>query len=262
MWSKLFDLFPRLSPDTYRRHQPLILVNGLAEQGESWYLNRAAWQRHYDVHAPGILVYGGPVTEERLAQRQPIDIEFLTGRLVEYLDRFVQSPPYHLVGSSLGAQIAVEYASRHPGQVDRLVLLCPSGIGGQERFPIMEGARHGNYRGLVESTFYDHRRASPRIAKYYEQKFASKAWRRAVFDTVRSTKSHSVRARLPGIQQPTLVICGQEDRIIDSQEVYDAVKELPNFEFRMIPRCGHAPQLEHPQLVNRMVLEFLEAGKS
>ena len=63
--------------------------------------------------------------------------------------------------------------------VDKLVLLCPSGFGGQERFPVMEGARHGNYRGLVESTFYDRRRASPRIAEYYEQKFACKAWRKA-----------------------------------------------------------------------------------
>jgi pimeloyl-ACP methyl ester carboxylesterase len=121
----------------------------------------------------------------------------------------------------------------------------------------MEGARHGNYRGLVESTFYDHRRASPRIAKYYEQKFASKAWRKAVFETVRSTKSHSVRNKLPTLHRPTLVICGNEDRIVDSHEVQGAVKDLPGIEFRMIPRCGHAPQLEHPQLVNRMVLEFL-----
>ena len=40
----------------------------LAEQGESWYLNRTAWQSHFDVHTPGILVYGGPVTQERLAE--------------------------------------------------------------------------------------------------------------------------------------------------------------------------------------------------
>jgi abhydrolase domain-containing protein 6 len=260
MWSRILDLFANLSRDTYCRTQPLILVNGLAEQGESWYLNRTAWQRHFDVHTPGILVYGGPVTQERLAEGKPIDIEFLTNSLVEYLDRFVQSPPYHLIASSLGAQISVEYAARHQEKVDKLVLICPSGIGGRERLPIMEGARHRNYRGLVESTFYDGRRASPRIAKYYEQQFASKAWRQALFETVRGTKSHSVLDKLLAIRRPTLVICGEEDRIVDSDAVYAAVQYLPSFEFRMIPRCGHAPQLECPTLVNRMVLDFLTAA--
>jgi abhydrolase domain-containing protein 6 len=246
--------------DAYRRAQPLILVNGLAEQGESWYLNRNVWQKHYDVHSPGVLVYDGPIMQDRLAGGQPNNISFLTDRHEEYLDRFVQSPPYHLVASSLGAQISVEYAARHPEKVDKLVLLCPSGFGSVERFPVMEGARSKNYQGLVESTFFNHRRASPRIVKYYEQKFASKPWRRAVFETVRGTKSHSVRDKLTLCDRPTLVICGREDRIVDPHEVHEAVKDIPNYRFVMVPHCGHAPQLECSRLINRMVVEFLGSG--
>ncbi len=248
------------SPDTYRRFQPLILVNGLAEQGESWYLNRNSWQKHFDVHSPGVLVYDGGVMQERLAKRKAIDIDFLTDRLAEYLDRFVQSPPYHLVASSLGAQISVEYAARYQEKVGKLVLLCPSGISSVERFPVMEGARSKNYQGLVESTFFDHRRVSPRIVKFYEQKFASKPWRRAFFETVRGTKSHSVRDKLTKFDRPTLVICGREDRIVDSHDVYEAVKDIPNYRFVMIPSCGHAPQLECSRLINRLVVEFLGAA--
>src|SRR5207302_3767614 len=129
--------------------------------------NRTVWQKHYDVHSPGVLVYDGPIMQDRLAGGQPINIGFLTDRLEEYLDRFVQSPPYHLVASSLGAQISVEYAARHQDKVDKLVLLCPSGIGSVERLPVMEGARSKNYQGLVESTFFNSRYASPRIVKYY-----------------------------------------------------------------------------------------------
>jgi pimeloyl-ACP methyl ester carboxylesterase len=257
MWQPLLNLLGIRPADSYRRAQPLILVNGLAEQGESWYTNRVAWQRHYDVHAPGVLVYGGPVMQQRLAEEKPITIEFFTDRLAEYLDRFVQSPPYHLVASSLGGQISVEFAARHPEKVDKLVLLCPSGVGGEERFPVVDGARHKNYKGLVESTFFDHRHASPRIVKYYEQKFADRSWRRALFETVRGTKSHSVRDRLAQISRPTLVICGREDKIVDPQEVYEAIKDIPNYQFVMIPRCGHAPQLERWRLVNRLVLDFL-----
>jgi pimeloyl-ACP methyl ester carboxylesterase len=257
MLQRLLKLLGIPSSDTYRRAQPLILVNGLAEQGESWYLNRSVWQKHFDVHSPGVLVYDGPVMQERLAERGPINIDFLTDRLAEYLDRFVQSPPYHLVASSLGGQISVEYAARHKEKVGKLVLLCPSGFGSVERFPIMEGARSKNFQALVESTFFDHRRASPRIVKYYEQKFASKPWRRALFETVRGTKSHSVRDKLTQLDRPTLVICGREDRIVDPHAVYEAVKDIPNYRFVMVPHCGHAPQLECSRLVNRLVVEFL-----
>ncbi len=250
-----------ISPsDAYRPAQPLVLVNGLAEQGESWYLNRSEWQKHYQVHSPGLIVYDGPVMQERLAGGDPINIDFLTDRLAEYLDRFVQAPPYHLVASSLGGQISVEYAARHQEKIGKLVLLCPSGFGSVERFPIMEGARSKNYQGLVESTFFDNRRASPRIVKYYEQKFACRPWRRAAFETVRGTKSHSVRDKLKLIHRPTLVICGREDRIVDPQAVHEAVKDLPNYRFVMVPHCGHAPQLERSRLVNRMVVEFLGVG--
>jgi abhydrolase domain-containing protein 6 len=245
------------SRDTYQRSSPLILINGLAEQGESWYRNREVWQRHFNVHTPGVLVYDGPVMQERLASRQPITVAFLKDRLAEYLDKFVQTPPYHLVASSLGGQIAVEYASQHAEKVDRLVLLCPSGMGSEERLPITEGARHKDYRGLVESTFYDPQLASQGIIGYYEEKFKSKAWRRAMFETVRGTKSHSVRERLSLIDRPVLVICGREDRIVDTKVVDEAVAPHPNYQLVVIARCGHAPQLEQPQIVNRLVSSFL-----
>jgi len=244
--------------DTYHRASPLVLINGLAEQGESWYRNREDWQRQFNVHTPGVLVYDGPVLQQRLASRQPITVGFLKDRLAEYLDNFVQTPPYHLVASSLGGQIAVEYASQHPDKVDRLVLLCPSGMGSEERLPITEGARHKDYRGLVESTFYDPQLASQGIIDYYEEKFKSKAWRRAMFETVRGTKSHSIRERLSLIDRPVLVICGREDRIVDTKVVNEAVAPHSNYQVVVIARCGHAPQLEQPQIVNRLVASFLQ----
>ena len=257
MLEKFLNLFGKSSSDAYRRTRPLILINGLAEQGESWYPNRNVWQKYFDVHLPGVLVYGGPVMQERLAERKPINVDFLTDRLSEYLDRFVQSPPYHMVASSLGGQISIEYAARHPDKVGKLVLLCPSGFSADERLPINEGARHKNYQGLVESTFYNRRYASQRVVEYYAEKFAHKPWRKAFFETVRGTKSHSVLSKLTRFDRPTLVLCGREDRIIDPRAVEEAVKNLPNYRFVMIPHCGHAPQLECPKLVNRLVVEFL-----
>src|SRR6476660_3286356 len=208
MLQRLLKMVPGVSwrppRDTYFRTSPLILLNGLAEQSESWYHSRAEWQQHFEVHTPGVLVYDGPVLQERLASQLPISVAYLKDRLTEYLEKFVQTPPYHLIASSLGAQIAVEYASERPETIDRLVLICPSGMGSDERLPIFAGARHKDYRGLVESTFHDSRLVSSNVISYYEQKFKSKAWRKALFETVRGTKSHSVRERLAAIDRPVL----------------------------------------------------------
>lgn len=248
--------------DTYHRRTPVVLINGLAEQSESWYRNRQELQQHFEIHTPGVLVYDGPVLQERLSQSEPITVSFLTERLAEFLDKFVQTPPYNLVGSSLGGQIAVQYASLYPQNIDRLVLLCPSGMGSEERLPVTESARARDYRALVESTFCDTRLASAGIVDYYEQKFKSRAWRKAFFETVRSTKSHSVRDRLASIERPVLVICGGNDRIVDTHVVQEAVAPLSNYHCVTINDCGHAPQLEQPQIVNRLIVEFLRGEEA
>jgi pimeloyl-ACP methyl ester carboxylesterase len=242
----------------YRRSPRLILVNGLAEQGESWFRSRDAWQRDFDVHAPGFLVYDGPVLQDWMRRGNKITVDYLTDRLSSYLDNFVQTPPYHLVASSLGCQVVVEYASRYPEKMGRAVMLCPSGMGSEERLPIVEGVRHHDYSALVRSCFYDSRLASPKIVEYYKQKFASRAWRKALLQTVRGTKKHSVREKLTRMTCPTLVVCGREDKIVDPLHVQRAVEPLPHFRFEMIPRCGHAPQLEVPQIINPLISRFLQ----
>src|SRR5204863_4106956 len=57
MSSPLKGILERLRPRQYARRPSLILLNGLAEQAESWYRNRRFWGRYFDVHAPNILVY-------------------------------------------------------------------------------------------------------------------------------------------------------------------------------------------------------------
>jgi pimeloyl-ACP methyl ester carboxylesterase len=54
------------------------------------------------------------------------------------------------------------------------------------------------------------------------------------------------------------VICGREDQIVDPQHVQEAVEGLPNFRMELVPRCGHAPQLEAPHIINPLVVKFLQ----
>jgi pimeloyl-ACP methyl ester carboxylesterase len=255
-WNGILD---RLRPKTYGRRPPLILVNGLAEQAESWYRNRRYWGRYFDVHAPNILVYDGPAIHDRIEAKQPIDVDYLVGQLHLFVNRFVQTPPYHLVASSTGGKVVVEFAARFPELVNRLVLICPSGMGDKEQLPIIEGVRRGDWNAVVRSVFYRRRHVDRAMVRYYREAIENRRWKKGLLRVVNGTLEHTVRGRLKEVQAPTLLITGLKDRICDPKTAEAAAKELPHGFFRPIPKCGHAPQIEKYRLVNRLVAHFLTA---
>src|SRR5829696_2288280 len=208
---KFFDLH-RLR--AYKRPAPLVLVNGLAEQSESWFANRTQWSRHFDVKVPEILVYDGDSLHRRIDEGGEITVDYLTDRLAAFLDEYVQRPPYNLVASSLGGQIVLTYAARHPRNVARLVLICPSGLHGDESLPVMEGVRRSQYDTLVRSVFHRGHFASDELIVAIERKFQDRRWKKGVLRTLRGTIGHSVAPLLEKIANPTLLIWGENDHII------------------------------------------------
>ena len=65
MLTMIRRLFRHGDPN-YLRRPPLVLINGLAEQAESWFRNLDAWRRHFDVHTPGLLAYEGESLHRRV----------------------------------------------------------------------------------------------------------------------------------------------------------------------------------------------------
>lgn len=251
---KLFDFH---GLNVYKRPVPLVLVNGLAEQAESWFANRTRWSRHFDVKVPELLVYDGDSLHKRIDEGGEITVDYLTDRLATFLDEYVQRPPYNLVASSLGGQVLLTYAVRHPERVARLALICPSGLFGDENLPMMEGVRRSQYDTLVKSVFHRSHFASDALIGSIERKFQDRRWKKGVLRTLRGTVGHSVAPLLPMVTQPTLLIWGANDRVIsDVPGSIRAAGQMPRARQVVIPNCGHAPQIEKSGLVNQLVLQF------
>ncbi len=254
----LFDLH-RLN--AYDRANPLILVNGLAEQSVCWFANRRSWSRHFDVRVPEILVYDGASLHQHIEAGGEVTIDYLTERLAQYLHEFVQRPPYNLVGSSLGGQVIATFATRYPKLVSKLVFICPSGFYGDENLPMMEGVRRSQYGTLVKSVFHKGQFATEELVNVIGQKFQNREWKKGVLRTLRGTVGHSVSDLLDKIPHNTLAIWGSEDKVIS--DVYGSVKaaeRILKVKQVVIPKCGHAPQIEKSHLVNQLVTRFLKDG--
>jgi pimeloyl-ACP methyl ester carboxylesterase len=127
--------------------------------------------------------------------------------------------------------------------------------------PIIEGVRRNDLRGLVDSVFYNPRRLDAHLLDYYKKQFANRRWRHGLLKTINGTKDHCVRERLALVQHPTLLVAGREDRIVDPEQAAVAARLLPRGHFLSVPRCGHAPQMEKPWLINRLVAHFLTSPR-
>jgi pimeloyl-ACP methyl ester carboxylesterase len=123
--------------------------------------------------------------------------------------------------------------------------------------PIVEGVRRYGVGSIVESVFFDARHIEPAMVDFYQRQSRNRRWRLGFAHTIRGTKDHCVRDRLADIKQPTLLVSGEQDRIVNPEEARSAAGVLPQGQFLLIPRCGHAPQIEKARLINRLVVRYL-----
>ncbi len=105
---------------------PLVLLHGSASTTLEWIGDVVAWAEHFRVHVVDLLGEPGLSAEVRPA------LDAHVGWLDDVLDGLDVRGPVSMVASSLGGWFALDYAIRRPGQVLKLALLTPSGIGRQK----------------------------------------------------------------------------------------------------------------------------------
>jgi 2-hydroxymuconate-semialdehyde hydrolase len=204
---------------------PLLLLHGGANDWSDWKSNIGPLSQCYRVYAPDLAGYGlsdGP------------EAEYSMDYFVDFLDDFTQAlelKQANLAGFSVGGGIALGFALRFPGRVEKLVLVDSTGLGKDisplGRFVGTLGTVLGRLRG---------QRPLPHL----------KGTERVVF-----------LDRLPEVQAPTLIVWGKKDIYIPVAYAYLAHKLLANSQLHIFPRSGHAPHKERSEEFNRLILDFL-----
>lgn len=208
---------------------------------------------------PELLVYDSDALHRPIASGGDFSVNYLVGRLSDFLDNFVQIPPYNLVGSSLGVQVVLTYAVRNLEKVVRIVLICPSGLAGDENLPIIEGVHRSQYNILVESVFHSKRFATSGLVHTVASKIQDHRWKKGVLKTLRGAFGHSVADLLEHVPHLCLVIWGAEDNVIsDVPGSIRAASQIPMSHQLVLPDCGHVPQIEKARQANPFVARFLK----
>ena len=193
-------------------------------------------------------------------------------RLVVTLLDSLHLPDAVLVGHSMGGAIAAQVAIEHPERVRGLVLIGSAGLGAREplvlrvgRWPLL-GPLVLALRGrgvtsrLLKASYADPRKVSPADVDQYYAPVAEPDYGRALRGVLREFRFDGLADRLEHVAAPTLVLWGEQDRLIPITLGRALAAGIPHAAFLSVPRAGHSVQEEAPEEVNRLVLRFLKDG--
>jgi pimeloyl-ACP methyl ester carboxylesterase len=152
----------------------------------------------------------------------------------------------HLVGNSLGGWIAAEIAMRDASRLASLTLVAAAGIR-VKGTPIADTFLW-NDEERARNLFFDQTLAEAMLAQPLSPEAEDIAIKNR-FATARlawSPRFYSPQLRkwLHRVTLPTMIVWGKEDRIFPEPYAHAYKALLPQAELRILPECGHLPQVE------------------
>jgi pimeloyl-ACP methyl ester carboxylesterase len=174
----------------------------------------------------------------------------------------------------LRGTLAVLTALRHPERVEALVVAPAVYAGGGSpgwlrpllRSPQMRRLgpclmRSISTRGeaILRAAWHDPSGITPEVLAGYQKPLQAQNWDRALWELPLASHGLGLEDQLYIIQMPTLVITGDDDCLVPTEQSVRLAAELPNGEWVVIPACGHVPQEECPEAFLQAMRDFLAA---
>lgn len=256
--------------------KPVILIHGFGGSMWQWEYQYLALSQSHRVIIPDLL--GSGLSDKPEATYSP---EHLVIFFLAFMDS-LEIQQATLIGNSMGAGLAMAMALDHPDHVDRLVLI--SGFPAQietsvaspqyRRFlyhrPPLWLATLGNHmagRGTTERLLKEIVYQQDLISGTVIERSFQNRQRGGLLTPLYSLLDHidtwddHYGQRLGNIPHPILLLWGEHDRVFPLEVGKQVHTLLPQAEWHIIPETGHLPQWERPQVVNPLILSFLEKAR-
>ena len=75
----------------------------------------------------------------------------------------------------------------------------------------------------------------------------------------KSAQRHNMREDIKKITAPTLLVWGLNDTITPPMVAHEFDKLIPNTTLKFVDKCCHAPMMEHPEIFNNYLDEWLKS---
>ena len=239
--------------ETHGSGPPLVLLHGATSVGrEDFAAQIPLFSKRFQLILPDARGHG--------FTRWDASDGFQYDWLVEDVAAFTEAiglETFHLLGFSVGAMTALQFATALP---ERLRTLVVAGISPQ-REP----------RASVARRLMDPRRADVDdpdwavvLARRHDAGQGVGAWRTllpAIAADV-AVQPLLTPAELHAIDAPTMIVCGDRDPFVPIGHAWELQRQLPDARLFVVPDCGHEVMVRRPALFNEALSGFYRATET
>jgi (E)-2-((N-methylformamido)methylene)succinate hydrolase len=238
---------------------PVMLIHGVGADGMSWNQIAAALSLEFRVVRLDLRGHGRSGNIDG-----PLTLDDFVWDVMDVLDACAV-PTAHIVGFSLGGMIAQALALQHAHRVRRLVLL--SAVAGrtaeerervQARLGILREQGIAAITGAAQDRWFtpgfiarNPELVQRRMRQLQENHAPSYAAAYTVFST------GDLGERLHAIRAPTLIATGEHDVGSNTRMARFMHTQIPGSQLTILPNLRHSILVEAPELVARLVRDYL-----
>lgn len=251
----------RLLEDGTSNSKHIILLHGIGAAAERWAKVIPLLAKDYHVIAPDIIGFG---------YSDKPDVNYTMGFFTSFvrdLALTLEIRRFSLIGSSLGGQIAAEFAIAYGSDMlNSLVLVTPSGMSVEPTQAFTQYIMAALYPNLETA-----RRAltlmscGKPVDEIYLRDFVNRMMlpnaKYAFISTLMGIReaASTLKERLHKISVPTLIIWSERDLLIPVEHAYEFQRRISNSKLIIMNGCGHIPFYEQPEKFVDMVTNFIES---
>lgn len=244
--------------------EPLMLLHGFGADKDNFTRVARHLTPHYRVIVPDQIGFG--------ESSHPPQADYTAAAQAERLHALAQALGLqrpHLAGSSMGGQIALSYAARHPAEVGSLWLLAPAGIWRAPPSELARGIAAGGRNRLLAQNADDFVKLysfvmsdAPYMPRFMKEEMARESIAHyelhgRIFKQL--TGDDTLEKSVTGLKLPTLIVWGERDRVLDVGGAPLLQQILPNSQLITLPGVGHLPMIERDERVAADYLRFRAA---
>jgi pimeloyl-ACP methyl ester carboxylesterase len=247
---------------------PLILIHGFTGTAYDWRFNIPELAKNFSVHAFDLPGFG--------YSQKPLDFKYNADGYADFVIDFMDERGIDkavLVGNSLGGHVALNTCARYAKRVSGLVLVDSGGYPASKKFllfnlmtrPVLGklmmqlNSRNTIRQALKNTILFNSAFATEDVISDYYNVYSTPNARKIPPVVVRNMTADESRTPeiLKLIQSPTLIIWGEQDKVIPLCWGECFHRDINNSSLVIIPESGHMPQIEQSETVNKAIASFV-----
>lgn len=241
---------------------PVVFIHGLGAETKDWTLVIPELSK--EIRCIVIDLRGHGQSDK---PKQPYTLSLFANDIVTLLEQLGISSAY-FCGTSMGGFVVLKAALSYPEKVRGVILVDSAPylpehtikISGKWAETLLNEGSEALMEAQVNDVFHPifRRRHGEIVNIYRESKKNPSSETLGLVNKGLQIEPVDYRKKIREIKTPTLIIHGQDDKIIPVENAEFMHKQIPNSQLAIFPFCGHALLLERSQFFIDLLLYFIE----